>query len=389
MVYQEPMILQWDKVVTVIPLTINSQDKYDKDYIPGPQDEEKGYDTASAQQEQMGGAQRRGRAPRTSTKWPSDTMIVSKVYIVGMPVPLTEKCRFRALARLVARQKIPLNLPELKELSSDEKWDLFDKHVHKHLKFQEDAKPQAFKLFWKMATKAWRQFRFQLRQDFIKKGLEPFTRHPFIVPKQWKEFMKQEETEQTSSASVKFKELRSRNTSEHNMGPAGYTVKLEQWEEEDRQLATAGIPNPYDAYPDDLSKNWLRARNKLVIKDCVAMRVFNNKEVEKLAADIMEKIACAESSGMAGQREYEVLSQCLGLPEQPGHVRGVSSYQGWKYAWPQHVEKYRKRKRTKTNTSVDTEKIKEKIKQEQVVEMHMQRWCCHQCPIAQALHPPH
>jgi hypothetical protein len=32
------------------------------------------------------------------------------------------------------------------------------------------------------------------------------------------------------------------------MGPVGYTVKLEQWEEEDRQLAAAGIPNPYDAY---------------------------------------------------------------------------------------------------------------------------------------------
>jgi hypothetical protein len=40
--------------------------------------------------------------------------------------------------------------------------------------------------------------------------------------------MKQVETEQASSASVKFKELKSRNTSEHNMGPAGYTVKLEQ-----------------------------------------------------------------------------------------------------------------------------------------------------------------
>jgi hypothetical protein len=57
--------------------------------------------------------------------------------------------------------------------------------------------------------------------EIIRKGLEPFTRHPFIVPEQWKEFMKQEETEQASSASVKFKELRSRNTSEHNMGPAG------------------------------------------------------------------------------------------------------------------------------------------------------------------------
>jgi hypothetical protein len=38
-------------------------------------------------------------------------------------------------------KKIPLNLPEIKELSYDEKWDLFDKHEQKHLMFQEDAKP--------------------------------------------------------------------------------------------------------------------------------------------------------------------------------------------------------------------------------------------------------
>jgi hypothetical protein len=135
MVYQEPMILQWAKVVTVISLTINSLDNSDEDYRPGPQDEEEGYGTVSAQQDQMGGAQRRGRAPRTPTKWPSDTITVTEVNIVGMPVQLTQKRRFRALARLVARQKIPLNLPEIKELNNDEKWDLFDKYVQKHLKF--------------------------------------------------------------------------------------------------------------------------------------------------------------------------------------------------------------------------------------------------------------
>jgi hypothetical protein len=47
----EPMILQWAKVLTVIPLTINSQDNSDKDYRPAPQDEEEGYGTASAQQD--------------------------------------------------------------------------------------------------------------------------------------------------------------------------------------------------------------------------------------------------------------------------------------------------------------------------------------------------
>jgi hypothetical protein len=42
-----------------------------------------------------------------------------------------------------------------------------------------------------------------------------------------------------------------------------------------------------------------------VIKDRVAVIVFNYKEAKKLSADIKEKIACAESSGMAGQREYD------------------------------------------------------------------------------------
>jgi hypothetical protein len=92
------------------------------------------------------------------------------------------------------------------------------------------------------------------------------------------------------------------------MGLAGYTVKLEQRDEEDRQLAAAGIPNPCDSYPDDRSKICLRARSKLVIKYRVVVIVLNNKEPEKLVADIKEKIACAESSGMAGQREYDVLS---------------------------------------------------------------------------------
>jgi hypothetical protein len=36
MVYQEPMILQWAKVFSVIPLTINSRDNSEEDSRPGP-----------------------------------------------------------------------------------------------------------------------------------------------------------------------------------------------------------------------------------------------------------------------------------------------------------------------------------------------------------------
>jgi hypothetical protein len=48
-------------------------------------------------------------------------MILTEVDIVGMPIPLTKKRMFSALAGLVARNKIPLNLPKIKELSNDEK----------------------------------------------------------------------------------------------------------------------------------------------------------------------------------------------------------------------------------------------------------------------------
>jgi hypothetical protein len=135
-------------------LTINSQDKSDEGYRPGSQDEEEGYGTAISQQDKVGEDQRRGRAPKTSAKWPNDTIIVTEVDIGGMPVPLSQNRRFKALAGLVARQKIPLHLPEFKELSNDEKWDLFDKRVQKHLMFQEGVKPQAFNLFWTMTAKA-------------------------------------------------------------------------------------------------------------------------------------------------------------------------------------------------------------------------------------------
>jgi hypothetical protein len=58
MVYLEPMILQWARVVIVISLNINSKNNSDEDCRPGPQDEEEGYGTVSAQKDQMVGAQR-------------------------------------------------------------------------------------------------------------------------------------------------------------------------------------------------------------------------------------------------------------------------------------------------------------------------------------------
>ena len=128
------------------PLTINSQDKSDGDYRPehdeeeDEHDEDCEYDTGSEEEEHGGGAARWARAPMTATKWPRNTMVVTEVDEGGMPVPLTQKRRFTTLAGLIARQEIPLHLSQIKKLSKNEKWYLFDQYLQKHLTFQEDMK---------------------------------------------------------------------------------------------------------------------------------------------------------------------------------------------------------------------------------------------------------
>ena len=53
--------------------------------------------------------------------------------------------------------------------------------------------------------------------------------------------------------------------------------------------------------------------------------------------------------------EKDVLTKVLGNLEQIGHVRGVSSYNGWKH-WPNYTGMYRKRKQS--TSDVDVEAIK-------------------------------
>ena len=55
-----------------------------------------------------------------------------------------------------------------------------------------------------------------------------------------------------------------------------------------------------------------------------------------------------------------MLTQCLG-PKQLGRVRGVSSYNGWKEAWPRHLSMYRKRRKI---SSADLQTIKDELRAE-------------------------
>ena len=65
----------------------------------------------------------------------------------------------------------------------------------------------------------------------------------------------------------------------------------EKCEQEDRELAMAGISNPWDKYPPSRPWNWLRARSTLVISEGTAEIHWTTETAESVARQILEKEA--------------------------------------------------------------------------------------------------
>ena len=95
-------------------------------------------------------------------------------------------------------------------------------------------------------------------------------KHPYIPRQDWAKFVELKESEEAKETSEKYKKLWERNKHGHCLGTGGYAGMAEKCEQEDRELAMAGISNPWDKYPPSRPRNWLRAWSTLVILEGIA-----------------------------------------------------------------------------------------------------------------------
>jgi len=137
-----------------------------------------------------------------------------------------------------------------KSLSVQQKWSLFDTYVQPFLEFPPEMKPFGFRQVMRRTVKARRIHKSKLKANYIKKGLTPFGKHPYIEPEDWKEFVQMCESEEAVIESERYKLLREQYKHEHCMGPSSYEGIQAQWDEEDRKLASLGIANPYEEFPE-------------------------------------------------------------------------------------------------------------------------------------------
>jgi hypothetical protein len=281
-----------------------------------------------------------------------------------MPTEVRARQRLRLLAGLIAREKLSLVMPSFKNLTNVDKWNLFDKHVLPHLVFPDNMKSEGFRAIIKVISKSWRTHKNRLVTNFIEKNLCPLKKYSWLDPEDYAEFVALKQFVEAVATRDKYRELRQKNVHNHLLGTAGYEGKLKQWAKEDVDLSSKGIHNPWDDYPEGRYKLGLRARSKLVVSEDKAEIIGSQEAIEKISEDMQKKQAAAESSGITCVREKDVLAACLG-PEQPGHVRAVSSYTSWKHGWPECSDMYRKRKRS----DVDVQEITTQVRQEVIAQV--------------------
>ncbi|RLN25364.1 uncharacterized protein C2845_PM07G11210 [Panicum miliaceum] len=187
-----------------------------------------------------GTVRNRRRKPRKPVKCPKDLIVVKEIDEGGLPIEKRARLRLRLLVGPIARQKIPLDLPGFKSLDKMEKWRLLDTWVTPLLKFSEDMKTVRFRQLMMIIAKAWRNHKSKLKTHFVKQGLTPFAKYPYIQLEDWDKFVKMIDSEEAEKESQRFKKLRARYKEVHTMGSAGYDGMEARWEEEDRKLAALG-----------------------------------------------------------------------------------------------------------------------------------------------------
>ncbi|KAL6900915.1 hypothetical protein ACP4OV_005591 [Aristida adscensionis] len=110
--------------------------------------------------------QTKKRGVRKPSKWPTDKIVVTEINEDGTPTDIRALKRMRKLAGLVARQRIPLKVDTITEISKDERQEIFDRYVMRKLEFQPEMKKAATKMFWLIVASTRRDFKTKLTTKF-------------------------------------------------------------------------------------------------------------------------------------------------------------------------------------------------------------------------------
>ncbi|AQK51734.1 hypothetical protein ZEAMMB73_Zm00001d049978 [Zea mays] len=173
------------------------------------------------------------------------------------------------------------------------------------------------KVALKSMSHAWKDFKWKLNINYVKKNKTPFEDYPELKKEWWPNFVECVTSAEYIALGEKGKKSQSMNKFRQKLGRQSYTVQKRKWAKEDAQALTEGKSIPFQDMPDGRHKDWARV-------------------------DVNEK---SVASTFTPFYNMDILATAIGS-NHPGRTTGVSAYVGLGMGLAQGDGTSKKKRRT-------------------------------------------
>uniref|UniRef100_A0A804LLX1 DUF8039 domain-containing protein n=1 Tax=Zea mays TaxID=4577 RepID=A0A804LLX1_MAIZE len=187
------------------------------------------------------------------------------------------------------------------------------------------------------AGHAWKDFKWKLNINYVKKDKTPFEDYPELKKEWWPDFVEWVTSDEYIALGEKGKKSQSMNKFHQKLGRRSYTVQKRKWAKEDAQALTEGKSIPFQDMPDGRHKDWARARNP-----SGDVNITESHPIIKKIVDLNEKSVAGTFTPLDNM---DILATSIGS-NHPGRTTGVSAYVGLGMGLAQGDGPRKKKRRT-------------------------------------------
>ncbi|ONM17283.1 hypothetical protein ZEAMMB73_Zm00001d003619 [Zea mays] len=176
--------------------------------------------------------------------------------------PVKHVNEFSSYCGYIARMRVDIRIKDWRKVSTVVKSNLWEDVSKKFVMPRDETHTLSVKkVALKSMSHAWKDFKWKLNINYVKKDKTPFEDYPELKKEWWPDFVEWVTSYEYIALGEKGKKSQNMNKFHQKLGRRSYTVQKRKWAKEDAQALTEGKSIPFQDMPDGRHKDWARARN--------------------------------------------------------------------------------------------------------------------------------
>ncbi|ONM19869.1 hypothetical protein ZEAMMB73_Zm00001d004975 [Zea mays] len=176
--------------------------------------------------------------------------------------PVKHVNEFSSYCGYIARMRVDIRIKDWRKVPTVVKSNLWEDVSKKFVMPRDETHTlNVKKVALKSMSHAWKDFKWKLNINYVKKDKTPFEDYPELKKEWWPDFVEWVTSDEYIALGEKGKQSQSMNKFRQKLGRRSYTVQKRKWAKEDAQALTEGKSIPFQDMPDGRHKDWARARN--------------------------------------------------------------------------------------------------------------------------------